>query len=173
MFSVFYSADCCDIAMARSSSSAAKPRLGRRARWALAVAKVPGQAEYGGYDHEFVGEVPEQFICNICTKVLRDPHLTGCCGQHYCESCLTHWFKKHKAKTCPHCRENNLAHLQNKALKRQVNQLKVYCTLRKGGCEWEGELSDLQTHLDSDKGCGYVELECPNKCHTIIWGCHV
>ncbi len=120
--------------------------------------------KYGGYVHDFVREVPDKFVCTICTKVLRDPHLTGCCGQHYCESCLTHWFKKHKAKSCPHCREEKFARLLNKALKREINQLKVYCTFHKEGCTWEGELGDLQAHLSSDKGCSYVELDCPNEC---------
>ena len=54
----------------------------------MAVASTPG---YGGYDYEFVRQVPERFMCiNICTKVLREPHLTVCCGQHFCGSCLDH-----------------------------------------------------------------------------------
>ncbi len=132
----------------------------------MAVTAKPDQVHYGGCDIEFVGEVPERFICNICTKVLRDPHLTGCCGQHFCESCLTHWFNKHKSKTCPHCREKNLAHMQNKALKREISELKVCCTLRREGCKWQGELGQLQVHLNSNTGCGFVEVECQNGCGT-------
>ena len=45
-------------------------------------------AVYGGHDNDFVGEVADRFICQICTKVLREPHLAVCCGQHFCESCL-------------------------------------------------------------------------------------
>ena len=34
---------------------------------------------YGGYDLEFV----DDFICQICTRVLCDSHLAVCCGQHF------------------------------------------------------------------------------------------
>ena len=125
----------------------------------MAVANAP---EYGGYDYKFSGQVPERFMCNICTKVLREPHLTVCCGQHFCESCLNHWFQKQGKKSCPHCRENSLTHVPNKALKREINGLKIHCTHHNEGCQWIGELGNLQTHLD--KVCGYVEVECPNKC---------
>jgi len=129
----------------------------------MAVANIPDQAQYGGYDLIFTKPVPDRFYCNICTKVLRDPHLTGCCGQHFCESCLKHWFKKQKT-TCPHCREENFNHFLNKALKREINDLEIQCTKQGLGCQWVGELSSLQTHLDSDTGCGYVEVQCSNKC---------
>ena len=129
----------------------------------MAVANIPDQAQYGGYDLTFTKPVPDRFNCNICTKVLHDPHLTACCGQHFCESCLDHWFKKQKT-TCPHCREKNFNHFLNKALKREINDLEIRCTKQGLGCQWVGELSSLQTHLDSDKGCGYVEVQCSNKC---------
>ena len=129
----------------------------------MAVANIPDQAQYGGYDFTFTKPVPDRFHCNICTKVLRDPHLTGCCGEHFCESCLKHWFKKQKT-TCPHCRQENFNHVLNKALKREISDLEIRCTKQGLGCQWVGELSSLQNHLDSDKGCGYVEVQCSNMC---------
>ena len=121
--------------------------------------------QYGGYDYDFVEEVPEQLVCStICTKVLRDPHLTDCCGQHFCNSCLQHWFKRQGKQVCPHCRMENFTHILNKPIKRRIGQLKVHCTNHKAGCEWVGELSSVQTHLDSDSGCGYVEVSCTNGC---------
>ena len=132
----------------------------------MAVANIPDQAQYGGYDLTFTKPVPVKFNCNICTKVLRDPHLTVCCGQHFCESCLDYWFKKQKT-TCPHCRHENFNHVLNKALKREMDDLETRCTKQSLGCQWVGELSSLQTHLDSDKGCGYVEVQCSNKCGII------
>ena len=127
----------------------------------MAVASAPG---YGGYDHKFAGKVPERFMCNICTKVLREPHLTVCCGQHFCESCLENWFKRQQKKSCPHCREENCSHFLNKERKRDIFELKIHCTHHGHGCQWIGELGDLQTHLDSKSGCGCVEVECTNKC---------
>ena len=127
------------------------------------MASAPGK-HYGGHEHKFVGETIEKFTCNICAKVQRDPHLTSCCGQHFCESCLNHWFKKRGKKVCPHCRDENFIHIINKAHKREIDKLKIYCTHSVVECQWVGELCNLQTHLNSVSGCGYVEVECPNKC---------
>ena len=129
----------------------------------MAVANIPDQVDYGGYDFTFMKPLPEKFYCSICTKVLRDPHLTECCGQHFCESCLKHWFKKQK-NTCPHCRHENFIHILNKPLKREVDEFEIRCTKQGVGCQWVGELSSLQAHLESDSGCGHVEVQCSNKC---------
>ena len=127
------------------------------------MASAPGQS-YGGYEYEFVKEAPEKFICSICTKVQRDPHITSCCGQHFCDFCLENWFKRQGKKSCPHCREEkDFNHFLDKAVKREINELKIHCTHHGKGCQWIGELSNLQTHLDSESGCGYVEVECPNR----------
>jgi len=117
---------------------------------------------HGGYGYEFVEEPPNKFICNICAKVLRDPYLTECCGQHYCESCIKHWIHQSGARVCPHCRKRYFVHILNKALKREINELKVHCINHEKGCKWKNELGNLETHL---KDCGYVEVECSNKCN--------
>ena len=54
--------------------------------------------------------------------------------------------------------------MHDKAVKRDINDLEIRCTKQGLGCQWVGELSSLQTHLDSDKGCGYVAVQCSNKC---------
>ena len=129
------------------------------------AAKPDPEAEYGGYDYQYALEVPERFICNICTKVQRDPHLTSCCGQHFCESCLEHWFKKQGKKSCPHCRKG-LHHFLNKERKRDIHELKIHCIHHGEGCQWVGELGNIQTHLD--KLCSCVEVECTNKCRVSL-----
>jgi len=131
----------------------------------MAIATVPEKAKYGGHNYEFCDKVPEELICNICTKPLLKPHLIVCCGQHYCESCLKFWFNKHK-KCCPHCRADGeeFQHVPNKSIERKVNELKIHCANHKNGCQWVGELSSSQSHLNSDKGCEYVEVSCTNMC---------
>ena len=62
-------------------------------------------SESGGYDHDFVDTIAPKYLCNICMKVLRDPRLTECCGQHYCDFCLKKWLVSNK--TCPHCRKKD------------------------------------------------------------------
>ena len=49
-------------------------------------------------EYKFVKELPDDYQCMICTKVLNEPHLTDCCGQHFCQACLKQWFKKQAKK---------------------------------------------------------------------------
>lgn len=118
---------------------------------------LPKHDDYGGYSYDFVAKPPDKYHCSICTKVLRDPHLTECCGNEFCESCLTMWEKKSKDKTCPQCRATKFSHIVNKKSKREIDALKVHCNFRKQGCTWVGELAVIETHY---KTCGYVECKC-------------
>ena len=126
---------------------------------------------YGGYDCEFVGAVSDRLNCNVCTKVLRDPHLAVCCGQHFCESCLNKWFTRQGKESCPHCRAEGreFNHVIHKGLRSEVNQLKIRCSNHGEGCQWTGELGALKQHLESDNGCGFMVVECPNKCKGILF----
>ena len=98
-------------------------------------------------------------------KVLRDPRLTECCGQHYCDSCLKKWLEKNK--TCPHCRKKDFQNILDKAMIREIKEFKVRCTNKEEGCEWVDELGALKDHLESDNGCGYVVVTCSN--HASIY----
>ena len=118
----------------------------------------------GGHDYDLVDSLSSRYLCPICAKVLRDAHLTVCCGQHFCASCLTHWLgTQQRRKTCPHCRKTNFQHVPNKEKIREVNELKIRCTNHREGCRWVGELGGLKRHLESHKGCSYVEVACTNK----------
>ena len=55
-------------------------------------------------------------------------------------------------------------HTANREQNQDMSGLKIHCTHHQEGCQWIGELGDLQTHLDSESRCGYVKVECPNKC---------
>ena len=139
--------------------------------WLTSVAnnlkEMAEKLAYGGHDCEFVEKVSDRFNCQICTKVLRDPHLAVCCGQHFCESCLKKWFTRRGKESCPHCRAVGKAfkHVIHKGLRSEINQLKIRCSNRGEGCQWTGELGELGRHLESaNAGCGYVEVACPNNC---------
>ena len=134
-------------------------------------------AAFGGYDEEFLQEVPDRLICHICTKSLREPHLTVCCGQHFCESCLQKWSKKHAEQCCPFCRSTgkDFHHILDKKAKREIESLKVRCKHNQPsnpseGCRWIGELGGLDSHLNSEDGCGYVKVQCPNECYEEVIG---
>jgi len=46
------------------------------------------------------------------------------------------------------CRKEIFEVKENKSMKRSLSQLEVFCTHRKVGCRWTGELGKLQAHLD-------------------------
>ncbi len=128
-----------------------------------AVSEHHSRTELGGYDLELFCDtkVPDKLVCSICMKVLCQPRLTECCGQHFCEACLAHWAQR-GTYTCPHCRQQQFVHIRNKALRREINQLTVTCYHRDDGCTWTGELGGLDCHLSAD--CGHVKVNCPNGC---------
>ena len=81
--------------------------------------------------------------------------------------CQIQWFKKQGRKASyPQCRAEGEAfhYVIHKGLRSEIGELKVYCTNLGEGCEWIGELGELESHLESDNGCGYVIVPCPNKC---------
>ena len=110
----------------------------------------------------FITEPPKSRFCPICFELLTEPYQIVKCGHHVCQQCHTQLLTNGK-KECPVCREPDAlssAHL-DKFLQREINDLKVRCQLHKEGCEWTGEVRDLQSHLDPDKRkCGYIVLPC-------------
>ena len=106
-----------------------------------------------------------EYRCPVCfeafTDKLTEPYLTDC-GHHLCAKCCDHLLNTGKTE-CPNCREQgmlNNARCDN-YLQRLVKNLKVRCSEYKEGCEWDGELKDLQDHLTAKGQCG---IACPFGC---------
>ena len=120
--------------------------------------------EFGGYGYKFVDTVPPKYRCGICTNVLKDARLTACCGQHFCDSCLTQWLNRQCGgnKTCPHCRKEDFISILNLEKIREIKEMQVHCTNLKKGCQWVGELGRVQQHLQQDSGCNFFEVKCVN-----------
>ena len=112
----------------------------------------------GGYDYEFLEEPAEDVNCSICLSVLRDPHLTSCCGNHFCQSCITRI--KDDGNPCPLCQERNFTTMLNKSISRKIRELTIHCPNKTEGCQWTGIIRDVESHLDGENGCGYVIVEC-------------
>ena len=36
------------------------------------------------------------------------------------------------------------------------------------GCEWKGELNDINGHLGNNHGCRFEVVDCPNECGKMI-----
>ncbi len=125
-----------------------------------------------GFDCEFVEPPPERYVqseCPVCLQIIREPHQVTCCGKKFCKACIEH-IKAIK-KPCPTCNEEEFSNFPDKGLKQLLYDLKVRCSHQKDGCEWTGELRQLDEHLNTDPqpekqldGCQFVEIDCIYNC---------
>ena len=129
-----------------------------------------------GFECEFVEKPPKavQSACPICLLILREPYQATCCGKSFCKVCI-HRIKAAN-QACPTCNDKNFNLFHNKGLQQSLYDFQVYCTHKSKGCEWTGELRELDNHLNSDppadkslEGCPFILINCPLSCA----GCEV
>ena len=128
-----------------------------------------------GFNCEFVEPPPQKILqtkCPVCTLILRDPYQVTCCGTRFCLTC-TEQIRVSKKHDCSAFRANDaqLTSFHDKGHQHSLYHLCVYCSHKRVGCEWTGELGQLDEHLNQDpqpgkefEGCQFVPLHCPNKC---------
>ena len=116
----------------------------------------------------FVQEPPQSLECSICMHAYRNPMLMSCCGNHFCESCISKVMKDRK--NCPLCNQPKFSVLLDRGLQRRVNELPVNCPNKDRGCAWQGELGKVTEHLHVDeesslkKSCNFEVIECSQGC---------
>ena len=138
-------------------------------------------------EFDFVEEPDQDCLCPVSLELLLDPCQTSCCGQHISKQAADRLIRERKP--CPMCKEGGFTAQPDKFFKRKfINTLKVRCPHKQNGCDWVGELGDLNNHstscpkrpwkcqycdLDStfDIGtnehtptCAQYPLPCPNQC---------
>ena len=119
------------------------------------------QAPEDGYD--FVEKPSEDFFCPVTSDLLREPYLTQCCGNHLSPVAVTTL----QGQPCPFCREPNLNPVYDTPFESKVCELQVQCPNKNLGCEWVGELGDLDRHLSLNSvhgECQFVTVACPYSC---------
>ena len=123
--------------------------------------------QQGGFDCEFIKHPPEDFQanCPVCLLVLREPHQVSCCGYTFCRTCIERVQLKKGA--CPTCNKVEFTVFQDKRLQRSLYAYHVHCSHEKEGCQWSGELGELDKHLNVNPkpseqlvGCEAVEIKC-------------
>ena len=122
-----------------------------------------------GFECEFTEKVPwgiQQADCPICLLVLKEPYQATCCGKSFCRECIQQ--VKDSFKPCPTCKDGNFNIFHNKGLQQSLYDFQVNCTHKSKGCEWTGELRELDNHLNSDpsadkslEGCPFTVISCP------------
>ena len=101
-----------------------------------------------GFECEFVKKLQEvlETKCLICKRVLREPYQADCCGKSYCHQCIAGY--KSTNQPCLECGSKAFTLFHNKGLQKSIYGLCVYCTYKNLGCEWTGELKELDDHLN-------------------------
>ena len=120
-----------------------------------------------GYQCEFIDTVQDNFYCKKCTLVARMLTYTSCCGESYCHACIADI--QQQDKPCPECGHQNFSTMKPLKHQRQMDCLKVKCSMRGWGCDWLGTLGQLDSHLDPDQdNCQHVDIKCTLNCLQTI-----
>ena len=69
---------------------------------------------------------------------------------------------------CSLCRDKEFKTFQNKAIDREIRGLFIYCTNKEKGCEWQGELNNINNHLGNNDGCRFEKVKYSNECGKMI-----
>ena len=113
---------------------------------------------YDNKEYSFVNKDVSKFVCAICQEILYKPVQTSC-GHLFCGRCL----KRVRSKNCPSCREEFVREpIEDKFNEREIRNLIVKCQNSSRGCEWEGELGNVESHQNGV--CGYQLVQCGNNC---------
>ncbi len=122
-----------------------------------------------GFDCEFVKPPLVQSECPVCLHVIREPHQVTCCGKRFCQLCIQR--VKDTDKACPTCKKEEFFEYPDIGHKQFVYGQSVYCSYRKDGCEWTGELGQLDDHLKTNPrlekekiSCDFVKVVCIHNC---------
>ena len=116
-----------------------------------------------GYQCEFIDSAHDKFYCKKCTLVARGLTYTSCCVESYCHACIADI--QQEDKPCPECGQQNFTTMKPLKYQRQMDCLRVYCSMKGRGCDWSGMLGQLDTHLDPDQNdCQHVDIKCPLNC---------
>lgn len=129
-----------------------------------------------GFECDFVEAPPDYFQtkCPICLHILREPYQVTCCGKSLCKGCLEQ--VKPANKSCPLCKQDDYNDFPNKGLQQPLYGMQICCSNKRDGCEWVGELGQLDNHLNvketsegniEHKGCRFAKIKCSD-CSEII-----
>ena len=127
-------------------------------------------SDYAKDNLSFVKEPPEEIAieCPICLQImLKDISLTSC-GHHFCTSCI-----KRIHGACPTCRATSYLVFPDADRQRYIRGLQVYCSNKKYGCTWKGELKNLSGHINKDKREGDCQFEAVKCRYWSKWVCNV
>ena len=104
-----------------------------------------------------------KFECLVCLKILRNPHCVSCCSSRFCKRCIENVLSVDPS-VCPSCGshfDDVQCHVDEE-LEQELHNVYVPCIYAYMGCDWVGELAELDAHLDGEdgRGCSYHSVKC-------------
>lgn len=109
-----------------------------------------------------------QFQCLICQNILQNPQCVSCCSSRFCKKCIEA-VQLREEPTCPSCGSIFDIIGGDSALEQKLHTVHICCIHASLGCDWKGELAELNNHISNDtspvdvrtsQGCQYVEVTC-------------
>lgn len=130
---------------------------------AMTSTKTEGEKCQSGYKCAFKDASiynNKLLMCDSCETVARDLSLIICCGGggQYCGPYLQ--TLKRDGRPCPHCGKE-LAFIALQKQRTEILGSRVFCDMKQQGCNWEGEVQDLDQHQDI---CEHVYIPCTKRC---------
>ena len=107
-----------------------------------------------GYD--FVTEPTREQFCPYSGKLMLEPHQTDCCGKHLSAEIANGLVSK--SEPCPLCLESPKEVISTRLDKFFQRKLQVYCRFHDQGCQWIGDLVEINNHTSS---CEWKPWVCP------------
>ena len=131
---------------------------------------MASSSSVGAHRHgcEFVDKVPDYFCCKRCSLIARRRSTTTCCGESYCQPCIT--TVKENGGPCPGCGLLEFSATEQGSYQKSIESQRVYCSNKRRGCGWSGMLGQLESHLDPSRqgNCLCVGVPCPLKCKLVV-----
>ena len=96
-------------------------------------------------EYEFVTAPPPYMVCPLMKCVMLEPYKADCCGGLFSAKAAI----KQRKRTCILCRKPGFTGQLDKHARDKIHKLRVYCPHRRRGCDWKGEISSIDRHVES------------------------
>ena len=131
--------------------------------------QVKSDHEIYGLTFAFVELLPCELMCKLCKLPCKNPQITLCCKNSFCEGHLKTASSVLSHNQCPMCYSEKFEAFPDTQADERIQALMVYCPNKDAGCSWVGKLSQVNEHCNSDHlGCIFQEVKCPSNCGTLL-----